>query len=63
MKTRAFVAFVAVLLSPGLGAAYPGGTPSFQADVAPYCAACHSSRDESAAAFAFRPSTSQRSTA
>jgi hypothetical protein len=50
MSLRAFVAFAAVLLLPGLGAAYPGGTPSFQTDVAPYCAACHSSRDESALA-------------
>ncbi|MBW2267811.1 MAG: hypothetical protein JRH16_04480 [Deltaproteobacteria bacterium] len=24
--------------------AYPGGTPSYQTDVAPYCAGCHSSR-------------------
>lgn len=34
----------------GLGAtfasAYPGGTPDFQTDVAPYCAACHSSTAE-----------------
>ncbi len=50
MRFRAFVAFAAALLPPGLGAAYPGGTPSFQTDVAPYCAACHSSRDESALA-------------
>ncbi len=27
----------------GDAAAYPGGTPDFQTDVAPYCAACHSS--------------------
>jgi len=27
-------------------AAYPGGTPDFQTDVAPYCAACHSSTSE-----------------
>lgn len=27
--------------------AYPGGTPHFQTDVAPYCAACHSSTAES----------------
>lgn len=26
--------------------AYPGGTPDFQTDVIPYCAACHSSLDE-----------------
>jgi hypothetical protein len=28
--------------------AYPGGTPNFQTDVAPYCAACHSSRSSAA---------------
>ncbi len=28
--------------------AYPGGTPSYQTDVAPFCAACHSSIDEAA---------------
>ena len=33
---------VAVLL-PGSSLAYPGGTPDFQTDVAPFCAACHSS--------------------
>jgi hypothetical protein len=27
-------------------AAYPGGTPDFQTDVGPYCAACHSSTAE-----------------
>ncbi len=32
------------LLAPGSGLAYPGGTPSFQTDVAPFCAGCHSSR-------------------
>ena len=26
--------------------AYPGGTPDFQTDVAPYCAACHASTAE-----------------
>ena len=29
-------------------AAYPGGTPDFQTDVAPFCAACHSSRSAGA---------------
>ena len=28
--------------------AYPGGTPTFQTDAAPYCAGCHSSRDAAA---------------
>jgi hypothetical protein len=30
--------------------AYPGGTPDFQTDVAPFCAGCHSSREETALA-------------
>ena len=37
-------ALVAVLAAlPALSHAYPGGTPGFVTDVAPYCAACHSS--------------------
>jgi hypothetical protein len=35
---------------PAAVAAYPGGTPSFQTDAAPYCAGCHSSRDAEALA-------------
>jgi len=35
------------LLCAGNAAGYPGGTPDFQTDVAPYCAACHSSTAES----------------
>jgi hypothetical protein len=30
--------------------AYPGGTPTFQTDAAPYCASCHSSLSEEALA-------------
>ena len=33
-----------------VSAAYPGGTPNFQTDVAPYCAGCHSSRSAAALA-------------
>ncbi len=29
-------------------AAYPGGTPQYQTDVAPYCASCHASLDAAA---------------
>jgi hypothetical protein len=36
---------VAWLAATGVPA-YPGGTPNFQTDVAPYCAACHSSTAE-----------------
>jgi hypothetical protein len=35
---------------PTAAAAYPGGTPSFQTDAAPFCAGCHSSRDAAALA-------------
>ena len=38
--------FSALCLSLATGAAaYPGGTPSYQTDVAPFCAGCHASRD------------------
>jgi len=40
----------AALLAAAPAGAYPGGTPSFQTDVAPYCAACHSSRSAAALA-------------
>ena len=33
-------------LTAGSATAYPGGTPDFQTDVGPYCAACHSSTSE-----------------
>ena len=48
MKTRIALRSLAalVLLAPGAGSAYPGGTPDFQTDVAPFCAACHSSISE-----------------
>ena len=28
----------------GTASAYPGGTPSYQTDIAPFCAGCHASR-------------------
>lgn len=34
---------ILVVLTPAFSFAYPGGTPDFQTDVAPFCAACHSS--------------------
>ena len=37
------LALGSTLLLPLVAAAYPGGTPNFQTDVAPYCASCHSS--------------------
>ncbi len=43
-------AALALALGAGSAAAYPGGTPEFQTDAVPYCAACHSSRDAAALA-------------
>jgi hypothetical protein len=50
MSIRSLVAFGAVLALPLAALGYPGGTPSYQTDVAPYCAGCHSSRDVAALA-------------
>ena len=41
---RALAAFTVATLWPLAGVAYPGGTPSYQTDAAPYCAGCHASR-------------------
>jgi hypothetical protein len=41
---------ITALALPAVSFAYPGGTPAFQTDVAPYCAGCHSSRSEAALA-------------
>ncbi len=42
------IALGAALILAGVGSAsaYPGGTPDFQTDVTPFCAACHSSTSE-----------------
>lgn len=37
-----------VAAQPEAVAAYPGGTPTYQTDAAPYCAGCHASRDAEA---------------
>jgi len=43
--TRNAALATALALGAPLGAAaYPGGTPSYQTDAAPFCAGCHSSR-------------------
>jgi hypothetical protein len=45
MNSRGLGLLVAALITLPLGAsAYPGGTPAFQTDAAPFCAGCHSSR-------------------
>jgi hypothetical protein len=47
MKRVSIFAVCTGLLLPAASVlAYPGGTPSFVADVAPYCASCHSSTSD-----------------
>jgi hypothetical protein len=46
----ALAAVLAAALGPASAGAYPGGTPAFQTDVAPFCAGCHSSRSADALA-------------
>jgi hypothetical protein len=43
-KLRILLTISGTLIVPAAALAYPGGTPSYQTDVAPYCAGCHSSR-------------------
>ncbi|MGE4652579.1 MAG: hypothetical protein AAEJ53_16960 [Myxococcota bacterium] len=47
MSSRRIVGVAVALaaLFAGNAQAYPGGTPSFQTDAAPYCASCHASRE------------------
>lgn len=47
-----WVAAAAGLALAGAAHAYPGGTPGFQTDAAPYCASCHASRSEDVLALA-----------
>lgn len=44
MKLRNAAACAALIVLPATAGAYPGGTPSYQTDAAPFCAGCHSSR-------------------
>ncbi|CAG0949763.1 hypothetical protein MYXO_00128 [Myxococcaceae bacterium] len=39
-----------LMLAASTAAAYPGGTPDYQTDVAPFCASCHASVDVSSLA-------------
>jgi hypothetical protein len=52
MKIRQVLAIVAAaaLAGPLGAAAYPGGTPNYQTDIAPFCASCHASRNADALA-------------
>jgi hypothetical protein len=47
---QGLVAAAAVLLGSTVAGAYPGGTPNYQTDIAPFCASCHSSRSAEAMA-------------
>jgi len=50
MRRFQWLLAVAALVAPAGAIAYPGGTPDFQTDAAPYCAGCHSSRSAEALA-------------
>jgi len=58
MIARSFV-LATLVAAAGSAAAYPGGTPSYQTDVAPFCAGCHSSRDVAALAGAGERATKE----
>jgi hypothetical protein len=60
MNRSSLIAAAVLLGATGAGA-YPGGTPTFQTDVAPYCAACHASREASALAGAGERATKETS--
>lgn len=49
MRLRTVAAAAAVLFAAPVWA-YPGGTPDYQTDVAPFCSGCHSSRSADALA-------------
>ncbi|HVH19400.1 MAG TPA: hypothetical protein VNF72_13950 [Myxococcota bacterium] len=57
IRTAMLVLAALALAAPA--AAYPGGTPSFQTDVAPFCSGCHSSRDPAALAGAGERATKE----
>src|SRR5271167_4362363 len=42
-RALVYLAGTVALCVPGLAWAYPGGTPDYQTDAAPFCASCHSS--------------------
>lgn len=48
IRSALVTALATLLAAPAF--AYPGGTPSYQTDVAPFCAGCHASRDAGALA-------------
>ena len=45
MHRRTLTFLLGLALLPLAAHAYPGGTPSFQTDAAPFCAACHASEN------------------
>jgi hypothetical protein len=60
MRIRSIAALGALLAgSPGAVLAYPGGTPDYQTDAAPFCASCHSSLSEGALAGAGERATKE----
>ena len=50
MKNGTIAALTIAMILPAAAIGYPGGTPDYQTNVAPFCSSCHSSRDASALA-------------
>ena len=48
MKNGTIAALAIAVFLPAAAYGYPGGTPNYQTNVAPYCSSCHSSRDAAA---------------
>jgi mono/diheme cytochrome c family protein len=48
MKNGTLAALAIAAILPAAANSYPGGTPNYQTNVAPYCSSCHSSRDAAA---------------
>ncbi len=48
MKNGTFTALAIAAILPAAANGYPGGTPNYQTNAAPYCSSCHSSRNASA---------------
>lgn len=59
MRIRSLVLGLVVLALAAPARAYPGGTPDYQTDVAPFCASCHSSRHAEALAGAGERATKE----
>jgi len=59
MSRIALLSILALVALPLSAGAYPGGTPTYQTDIAPFCAGCHASLDEASLAGAGERATKE----